>query len=331
MVENKQKGFDYIYRQKNLKENDNVLGLIESEKLIGQLYPVLIDEQGNVLDGQHRLKANPNWRKEVVKGIDSDRKKAMVRLHANWHRQFARKEQILSELALVTDWHETAAYAAFLGCSIRTIQRYLPQKYKQRQRSAKRQVSLSESKDLSSYEVELRDKFFKEEDKFWPPRLRSGDMSIKAEIDELQSAMRIVAMEKQKGVYIWNYFYKLSDEEILAYVAKVGAQAKERVQRIANELLNNRKEIRERKAREDLFNARLEELYAKFKQITVEFTDGTSTLLNLKFFKWWDFSLRDYKHGGPKWTEMALKKNILPTLVKEMLGFDETGHLSEGK
>lgn len=328
--ESKQKGFDYIYRQRNLKENDNVLGLIESEKLIGQLYPVLIDEQGNVLDGQHRLKANPNWRKEVVKGIDSERKKAMVRLHANWHRQFARKEQILSELATVTDWHETAPYAAFLGCSIRTIQRYLPQKYKQRQRSAKRQVSLSENKELSSYEAELRDKFTKEEDKIFPC-LVSGNMTIRAEIDELQRAMRIAAMEKQKGVYIWNYFYGLSDEEILAYVAKVGPQAKERVQRVANELLNNRKEIREKKAREDLFNAKVEELYAKFKQITVEFTDGTSTLLNLKFFKWWDFSLRDYKQGGPKWTELALKKNILPTLVKEMLGFDEQGYLSEVK
>lgn len=326
--ESKQKGFDYVYRQKNLKENDNVLGLIESEKLVGQLYPVLVDEQGNVLDGQHRLKANPNWRKEV-KGVDSDRKKAMVRLHANWHRQFARKEQILSELAEVTDWHETAPYAAFLGCSTRTIQRYLPQKYKQRQRTAKRQLSLSESKELSSYEAELRDKFTKEEDKIFPC-LVSGNMTIRAEIDELQRAMRIAAMEKQKGVYIWNYFYKLPDEEILAYVAQVGSEAKERVQRVANELLNNRKEIREKKARQDLFNAKVEELYVKFKQITVEFTDGTSALLNLKFFKWWDFSLRDYKHGGPKWTELALKKNILPTLVKEMLGFDETGHLSEG-
>lgn len=159
MTEKKQKGFDYVCRQKNLKENDVVLGLIESEKLIGQLYPVLVDEQGNVLDGQHRLKANPDWRKEVVKGLDSERKKAMIRLHANWHRRREHPDQVLRELAKVTQWKGSTEYAAFLGCSERTIQRYLPQQYKMRDRTmSKRQLSLSESNQMLPHEIEAFDK-----------------------------------------------------------------------------------------------------------------------------------------------------------------------------
>jgi len=36
-----------------------------SEK-IGQLYPVLVDAEGNVIDGFHRLEADPKWRTEKL-------------------------------------------------------------------------------------------------------------------------------------------------------------------------------------------------------------------------------------------------------------------------
>lgn len=67
--------------------------LKESEKGVGQLYPVLIDAKGNVIDGFHRLKANPKWRTEKVEHIDSEEKLLEARCKANWHRRQVSREE----------------------------------------------------------------------------------------------------------------------------------------------------------------------------------------------------------------------------------------------
>ena len=67
--------------------------LKKSEK-IGQLYPVLVDAEGNVIDGFHRLEADPNWRKEKLPEIDTEEKLLVARCVANWHRrQISREEK----------------------------------------------------------------------------------------------------------------------------------------------------------------------------------------------------------------------------------------------
>lgn len=136
-------------------------------------------------------------------------------------------------------------------------------------------------------------------------------------------------LERIKQSRIWSYFYDLPDEDIINYVAKVNSEARERVQYVADQILIMRKDNRERKNRETIFKEKVEELYAKFKQLTVEFTDGTSIPLNLKFLEWNDFCFRRHKKGGRKWIESSLKQNILPTLAKETLGFDKRGHFIE--
>lgn len=141
---------------------------------------------------------------------------------------------------------------------------------------------------------------------------------------------RFSRLERIKQSRIWNYFYDLSEEKIINYVAKVNSKARERVQYVADQILIMRKDNRERKNRERIFKENIEELYAKFKQVTVEFTDGTSIPLNLKLLEWGDFYFRRYKKGGRKWIESSLKQNILPALAKEMLGFDECGRLLAG-
>jgi hypothetical protein len=46
----------------------------------GQIYPVLFDKDGHVLDGRHRLAADPNWRRQRLKvGIDSPEALAVIR------------------------------------------------------------------------------------------------------------------------------------------------------------------------------------------------------------------------------------------------------------
>jgi hypothetical protein len=66
--------------------------LKKSEK-IGQLYPVLVDAKGNVIDGFHRLEADPNWRREKLSEIDTEEKLHVARCVANWHRREVPREE----------------------------------------------------------------------------------------------------------------------------------------------------------------------------------------------------------------------------------------------
>jgi len=56
--------------------------LIKSEKKIGQIYPVVKDKKGNILDGFHRKRADPDW-KEVVLPIEDELEALRVRVHLN--------------------------------------------------------------------------------------------------------------------------------------------------------------------------------------------------------------------------------------------------------
>jgi len=343
--------FDHVYRMRNIKENQNVVGLRESEKLIGQLYPVLVDEDGNVLDGQHRLKVNPDWKKEVIKGIDSDRQRAMIRIHANWHRRKMYPEQVLMELAKITGWKGAAPYAAFLGCSVRTVQRYLPQEFKMRQRISykpgdfpKRQLSLSEKEGMTAYEVELRQKLSEEETKgrndYWTlKRLEEGKPEEEWPKDRLLHFLgnRIynnVTCRKEPPEELIN---SLEIKEDCAFYLKALTLLKTPRDEILNHLREqHQRQIRwleehqKLKEKERTFKNKIDELYAKFKQITVEFIDGKSVPLNLNLLHcttigFYDEHGRNLRPGDKGYAERFLKDVILAAIVKEMLGFDEGG------
>jgi len=64
-----------------------------SAKRVGQLYSILVDPQGNIIDGLHRHAIDPNWRKEVVPWVQSRRDFLIARIHANLHRRTVPKEE----------------------------------------------------------------------------------------------------------------------------------------------------------------------------------------------------------------------------------------------
>lgn len=79
-----------------------VENLKRSRNLLGELEPVLIDQNGNVIDGRHRLKAYPGWAAKTIQ--ISDRKSAIIyRLHKNFRRDVSKDElrKLLDELALI--------------------------------------------------------------------------------------------------------------------------------------------------------------------------------------------------------------------------------------
>jgi hypothetical protein len=53
-----------------------------SEKAIGQIYPVVKTSSGKTIDGEHRKRANPNW-KEIILPIEDELESLKLRVHLN--------------------------------------------------------------------------------------------------------------------------------------------------------------------------------------------------------------------------------------------------------
>ena len=74
-----------------------------SVKRVGQLYPILVDREGNVIDGKHRLAIDPNWRKEILPWVESRKDLLMARIHANLHRRTVPVEERRTEFTEYAD------------------------------------------------------------------------------------------------------------------------------------------------------------------------------------------------------------------------------------
>ena len=80
-------------------DEEVVENLKRSREIIGEIDEVLLDKDGNIIDGKHRLKAYPGWK---TKTIPVDYKKGLLlRLHRNYRRNVSKEEtrKILMELA----------------------------------------------------------------------------------------------------------------------------------------------------------------------------------------------------------------------------------------
>ena len=72
--------------------------LEDSRKGVGPLYPVLEDPYGNIIDGRHRRKVDPNWPGIVVSWVKSREDLLAARIAANVCRRTVPKEERKREL-----------------------------------------------------------------------------------------------------------------------------------------------------------------------------------------------------------------------------------------
>ena len=75
-----------------------------SASVVGRLYPVLVDKHGKIIDGAHRLKADPNWFKVEVPSVESEEHRLLARLISNVCRRNVppeEKTQMLDDLGQV--------------------------------------------------------------------------------------------------------------------------------------------------------------------------------------------------------------------------------------
>lgn len=78
----------------------NSLSLQKSIRKIGQLYPILVDENGEIIDGNHRAEGNPDAEKKIIK-VKNRYEALMVRGNAHYRRRVPQEEtqQLIVEMA----------------------------------------------------------------------------------------------------------------------------------------------------------------------------------------------------------------------------------------
>ncbi|MBS7635710.1 cupin domain-containing protein [Candidatus Bathyarchaeota archaeon] len=133
--------------------------LRKSREFIGELYPVLLDASGKfVIDGVHRLKANPNWRAERLENIKDQKQVLVARIIANLCRRevpilercmmFENLAWYLKEVEKLDSSNIAKEISRLTGVAYRTVCRYLPEKYKDKDKVQLRR--LRDSKRINS-------------------------------------------------------------------------------------------------------------------------------------------------------------------------------------
>ena len=99
---------------------------------IGRLTPVLKDAFGNVIDGFHRLRADPNWPAVKLEHIDNPIKLELARLAVNFCRRRVPKEELQAKIEFLirTGGLTPEEISRYTGISKATIYRYMPEELK---------------------------------------------------------------------------------------------------------------------------------------------------------------------------------------------------------
>lgn len=123
--------------------SEYIEGLKKSEQAVGQLIPVFVTRDGEIIDGFHRKQANPRWRELVLPDIRTREDYLKARIAFNYRRPVKRDEikTYVIELAeiLLSKGVPKGELAKKLSeatpYSEKTIMNLLPKKYKLREKS----------------------------------------------------------------------------------------------------------------------------------------------------------------------------------------------------
>jgi hypothetical protein len=112
-----------------------------SAEQIGRLYPVLVDKDGEIIDGHHRLRADPHWPVMKLENVKTDEQRLIARLITNVCRRMvsaSEKKEILKKLYYfylekgIEPSKIVRKITERTGMSYRWVMMYLPEKLKQR-------------------------------------------------------------------------------------------------------------------------------------------------------------------------------------------------------
>ena len=110
---------------------ESAYSLSASKAGLGELAPVLKDVHGNIIDGFHRKGENADWHEVVLPAIDSPVKLELARLAVNFCRRKVSSDELRERITfLVKHGLKPNEIAEQTGISLRTVQRYMPQEFK---------------------------------------------------------------------------------------------------------------------------------------------------------------------------------------------------------
>jgi hypothetical protein len=121
--------------------------LKSSSKRIGQLYPILLDYDGNIIDGQHRYSMDKGWRTMRLEHIRTEKDRLIARIISNTVRRTVpsrEKTELLGKLGEIylSEGVEPGRIAYRIaeetGMSYRWAAKYLPEKFKESLQSERR-------------------------------------------------------------------------------------------------------------------------------------------------------------------------------------------------
>jgi hypothetical protein len=111
-----------------------------SEATAGQIYPVIKDANGTVIDGLHRKRVDPNW-KEITLPITDELEAMKLRVHLNIMRRKVPKDEkaewIQETRRILQQRNEKGTQediARVLGLSLNWVKKYDPKRTKQEQK-----------------------------------------------------------------------------------------------------------------------------------------------------------------------------------------------------
>ena len=122
-----------------MKGKGAITELRSSSERIGQLYPILVDHHGNIIDGEHRYGADEGWRTIRLDHIRTEKDRLIARIISNTvRRSVPRKEKTellerLGEMYLsegVEPGRIAYEIAEETGMSYTWVMKYLPERFK---------------------------------------------------------------------------------------------------------------------------------------------------------------------------------------------------------
>lgn len=119
------------------KEESKEYDIKESIQKVGHLYPVLKDAYGNVIDGFHRQKEDPNWPVKKLGHITDPVQLAIARVVANVCRRDVppeEKTEWLRQIASLTGW-SAKEIAEHLPVKYSWVMKYLPSEFKDKEKA----------------------------------------------------------------------------------------------------------------------------------------------------------------------------------------------------
>jgi len=108
-----------------------------SREKVGELYPVLVDEEGKIIDGYHRLEAYPDWVRKTVEPA-SPYEEALIWFAAHKRRKVTTKEAKVKFIAMAEELLKEGVpkgeiatrLAEVTGYTVQRVSSLLPAKYK---------------------------------------------------------------------------------------------------------------------------------------------------------------------------------------------------------